>query len=82
MVIGRLKLGGRDHPDLSMQAALIEPADVLERLVLDVIETTPGLTVDQLGLVQTVKDSASALSYESPREPTEVTAPAAAIRSV
>jgi hypothetical protein len=51
MVMGRLELGGRDHRDLSVQAKMIEPVDVFESLVFDVIESAPPALANQLGLV-------------------------------
>jgi hypothetical protein len=55
MVIGRLELSRRDHADLSVQTTMVEPVDVLESLVLDVIETAPRLAVNQLSLVQAIE---------------------------
>jgi hypothetical protein len=55
MEMGRLELSRRDHPDLAVQATMVEPIDVLESLEFDVIEATPRPLVNQLGLVQTVE---------------------------
>jgi transposase InsO family protein len=66
MVIGRLELSRRDHADLSVQTTMIEPVDVLEGLELDVIETTPRLTVDQLRLVQGVHAFREGMRSRSP----------------
>jgi hypothetical protein len=55
MVIGCLELSWRDHSDLAVQAPMVEPFDVLQSLVLDVIEPTPGSLVNQLCLVLAVE---------------------------
>jgi hypothetical protein len=41
MVAGGLELSGRDHPDLAVQASMVEPIDVLESLAFDVIDAAP-----------------------------------------
>ena len=55
MVMGRLELSRRDHADLAVEATMVEPVDVLESLVFDVIEAAPRSPVNQLGLVQAVE---------------------------
>ena len=63
LIVDGLELGGWEHAQLAMEAAVIEPVDVLQRGVLHVVEAAPGAGVaDQLGLVQAVEDSARALS--------------------
>ena len=53
---GGLELGGRDHAKFPVQATAVEPVNVLEDGVLDVLEAALGLSMtDQLGLVQTVE---------------------------
>ncbi len=53
---GGLELGGWDHPQLAVQAAVVEPVDVLEGGVLDVVEAPPEAAVaDRLGRVQAVE---------------------------
>src|SRR6186997_3342583 len=53
---GGLELGGRDHAQLAVQAAVVEPVDVLKRGVLHVVEPPPGASMaDQRGLVQAVE---------------------------
>jgi hypothetical protein len=71
MVIGRRELSRRDHADLAVQSTMIEPVDVLESLVFDVIETAPGSPVNQFCLVQTVSRSAagSQIASRSRQEP-------------
>ena len=60
--------------DLAVEASLVEPVDVGEGGELDVLEPRPSaLRVDQLPLVEPLKLSTRALSYESPFEPTEAT---------
>ena len=53
---GGLELGRSDHAQLAVQAAMVEPVDVLQRGVLHIIEAPPGASMpDQLGLVQAVE---------------------------
>ena len=62
---------------------MVDPVDPLQGGVLDLVEALPGAAAaDQLGLVQADDGLGQALSKLSPREPTEVTAPASARRSV
>jgi len=83
LVVGGLELGRWDMPDGLQEPAVVEPVDPLQGGVLDLVQALPGATpTDQLGLVQPNDRFGQALSNESPREPTEVTAPASASRSV
>jgi len=50
MVIGGLELCRWDHADLTMQTPLVEPVDIREGLVLDVVEPGPRAAVDELRL--------------------------------
>ena len=55
-MIGGLELRGGDHAELAVQAAVVEPVDVLQGGVFDVVQAAPGAAVpDQLGLVQPVE---------------------------
>ncbi len=45
MVVEGLELGGRDHADLPVEPALVEPVHVLKGSVLDVVESPPGSVV-------------------------------------
>ncbi len=50
IVVG-LELRRWDHPQLAVQAAVVEPVDVVHRGVLDVVQAAPGAAVsDQLAL--------------------------------
>jgi hypothetical protein len=56
MVVDGLELGGRDHADLPVEPLLVEPVDVLEGSVLDVVESPPGSVVaNRLRLVEPVE---------------------------
>ena len=55
-VVGGLELCRRNHPDLAVQAAVVEPVDVGERRPFQVVGALPGSTpVDQFRLEQTVE---------------------------
>jgi hypothetical protein len=70
-------------PDRFQEPAVVEPVDPLQGGVLDLVQALQGPR-RRIGSVLSspMIVSARALSNESPREPTEVTAPAAANRSV
>src|SRR5260370_37271401 len=56
MVVEGVELGGRDHADLPVEPSLVEPVDVLEGRVLDVVESPPGSVVaNHLRLVEPVE---------------------------
>src|SRR4029079_3920868 len=56
LLIGRLELSGWDHPQFSVEAAVIEPLHILQRGKLHVLKSPPGATVaNQLGFVQAVE---------------------------
>lgn len=75
-MVGGLELRGRDHPQLGVQPLAVEPVDVVRGGMLHLLEASPWtILVDQLRLVGAAQDSAGALSYESPLEPTEATHP-------
>ena len=78
-----LELGRREVANGLQEPAVIEPVDPLQGGVLDVVEALPGprRRISSV-LYSPMIVSARALSNESPREPTEVTAPASASRSV
>src|SRR2546428_3279150 len=51
-----LELCRRDHANLTVQAPVVEPGDVLEGLELDVVQAAPrSFLVNQFGLVQAVE---------------------------
>lgn len=87
-VVG-LELGGRDEPDLAVESSMVEPVDVLGDGDLNVAHRLPaafrarmtGLRMHS-ALNSELSASAIALSYESPRLPTDATASASASRSV
>ena len=82
-IVGRLELCRRDVPAGAVEAAVVEPVDVAQGGELDVIESPPRtLGVGQLPLNSPLNDSARALSYESPRQPTEATMSFSASRSL
>ena len=78
------KLCWRDVAELAEQATVVEPVDPFEGGEFEVVEAPPGpLVANQFGLVETANIvSARALSQESPRDPTELTTPNSASRSV
>jgi hypothetical protein len=46
----------RDHAELAMEPAAVEPVNVLQGGVLDILKTGPRTTVaDQLGLIESVE---------------------------
>src|ERR1017187_2135166 len=55
MVVGGLELCRWDPADLSVQTSVVEPIDIREGLVLDIVEPGPRATVDELRLVQAVE---------------------------
>lgn len=56
MMVAGLELCRRDHPNLSMQAPVVEPVDVVEGGLVDVVEAAPGtVLVDELRLVVSVE---------------------------
>ena len=80
---GGLELGRRDVADGLQEAPVVEPVDPLQGGVLDLIQGLPGPRRRTSSvLYRPMMVSANALSNESPREPTEATAPASASRSV
>ncbi len=82
-VVVVLELGGRDESDFAVEAAVIEPVDVLSDGDLEVVDAPPGaLVADEFGLEQELNASARALSNESPTVPMEGTAPSSASRWV
>jgi len=83
LVVGGLELGRWDVADRLQQPAVVEPVDPLQGGVLDVVDALPGTRRRMSSVLYSpMIVSASALSNESPREPTEATAPASARRSV
>ena len=81
-MIAGLELRGRNHPELPVELAVVEPVDVRQGGERHIVEPLPRpLVADQLGLVEAVERFGEALSYESPREPTDATTPASARRS-
>ena len=54
LVLGRSGVAGVVG-DAAVQAAVVEPVDVLQGGVLDVVEAPPGAATDQLRLVQAVE---------------------------
>ena len=83
LIVGGLELGRRDVADGLQESAVVEPVDPLQGGVLDLVEALPGPRRRiSSALYSPMIVSARALSNESPREPTEVTAPASANRSV
>jgi hypothetical protein len=83
LVVGGLELGWWEMADGLQEPAVVEPVDPLQGGVLDLIKTLPGPRRRTSSvLYRPMIVSASALSNESPREPTEVTAPASASRWV
>jgi hypothetical protein len=81
--MGGLELGRWDMPDRLQEPAVVEPVDPLQGGVLDLVQALPGprRRISSV-LYRPMIVSAKALSKLSPREPTEVTAPASASRSV
>ena len=78
-----LVFGGRDHLEGAMEAAAVEPVDVLERRDLEVLDAVPRAPgVNEFGLVQADRGFGEGVTYESPLEPTDATAPVRASRSV
>ena len=69
-------------PDGFEQPLVVEPVDVFEGGVLDVVEVVPWSSgSDQCSvLYRPMTDSAKALSYESPTDPTDGEMPASAKR--
>ena len=55
MVIGGPRTQQEEPADLSVQTSMVEPADVLERLEREVIQSAPGMLMNQLSLVQAVE---------------------------
>jgi hypothetical protein len=56
IVVDRFVLRRRDHPELTVQAAVVEPVDVVEGGVLDVLKPSPRTLVsDQLRLVEPIE---------------------------
>jgi hypothetical protein len=50
-VVGGFLFGGRDEPDLAVQAAVVPPVEVFEQGVLELFDGAPRpAAVDQLGL--------------------------------
>ena len=83
MMVDVLELDRRNHPDPAVHTPMVEPVDVLRDRDLQALDGLEWpLVPDQLRLEQRVNASARALSYESPVEPTEATAPAWASRWV
>lgn len=55
-VVVVFELGQRDEPDFAVQAAVVEPVDVLGGGDLDLVEVEPGSAVaDEFGLEQQVE---------------------------
>jgi hypothetical protein len=55
-IIAGLKLGRRDHPELPVELAVVEPVDVLQGGELHVVQPLPRpLVADQLGLGEAVE---------------------------
>jgi hypothetical protein len=78
-----LELGRRDVADGLQEPAVVEPVDPFQGGVLEVVDALQGPRRRTSSvLYRPMIVSASALSNESPREPTEVTTPASARRSV
>ena len=51
-----LVFGGWLHPDLAVQARVVEPVDVRQGGPFDVVGAAPGpFVMDELGLVETVE---------------------------
>lgn len=86
--LGVLGFDGRDHADLTVEAAMVEPVGLVRTAIsTSRIEAQPpfgriaGPWMNS-DLNSELNASARALSYESPLEPTEAIAPASASRSV
>ena len=77
-VVGVLELGRGHEPDLSVQAPVIEPVDVTEATAISrsSIDCQGPLLGISSALNRELNASARALSYQSPVDPTEATAPA------
>jgi hypothetical protein len=75
-VVGGLELGRRDVPDRLQQPVVVEPVDPLQGGILDLVQALQGprRPISSV-LYRPMIVSASALSYESPREPTNLTTP-------
>src|SRR5688500_11670305 len=55
-VVRGLVLGRWDHAELGVQPAVVEPVDVVQRGVFDILKAAPGSFVaNQLGLVEAVE---------------------------
>ena len=68
--MGVLVLDGWDEPDLAVQAAVVEPVDVLRDRDLEVVDVLPrALVADQLGLDSELNASARALCRTNPGRP-------------
>ena len=53
-VVGLVELDGSDVADLAVEANVVEPVDVDERVEVDVADVSPGsVALDQLCLVET-----------------------------
>jgi hypothetical protein len=82
-VVGCFEFGWWDVAAVFVQAAVVVPVDPFQHGDLDLLGGPPrAAALEQFGLEQPIVVSASALSYASPTEPTEGSAPAAARRSV
>jgi hypothetical protein len=83
VMVVRLEFGRWHVANGAVQAPVIPPVDPLGSRQLGLLKRPPGATcADELGFVQTVDGFRECIAYESPREPTEHTAPASASRSV
>jgi len=72
LIVARLVFCRRHVADRLEQPAMIKPVDPVERGKFDRLEMPPRAeSSNDLGLKRPMIDSASALSYESPRLPTE-----------
>ena len=83
LMVGGLEFGRRDVAAGRMQPPGVPEGDPLGGGELDLLDRSPGaLRLISSALYRPLTVSAKALSYESPREPTEPTASASARRSV
>jgi hypothetical protein len=82
-MVGRLVLGRRGVAAGLVEALVVPPGDPGGGRELDLLDAAPGaLSMDELGLVETVDRLGQGVVVAVALEPTELTASASARRSV